>query len=286
MKKIAIIGATGMLGTPVTQAFIEAGFEVTLLVRNGEKARKLFSDKVNLIIGDLRDQGSVQAVLEGQDNLYLNLAVAQTSRPTDFQPEREGLQLILKEAQKAGIKHIGYLSSLVMRYQGMNGFHWWAFDIKHKAVELIKTSGIPYSLFYASAFMESFDKGAYRQGSRINLAGDSLHPMYLIAGKDYGAQVVAAFESGKTNSEYSIQGTEAFTADEAATLFAANKKGVKVAKIPMGMLKFLGRLGRKFNYGAHIVDAINNYPETFEADATWQALGKPQTRFIDYIKAS
>jgi hypothetical protein len=173
-----------------------------------------------------------------------------------------------------------------MRYQGTSGFYWWAFDIKHKAIEMIKTSRIPYSIFYASAFMESFDKGAYRQGSRINLAGNSLHPMYLIAGSDYGRQVVAAFESEAKNQEYSIQGAEAFTADEAAKLFVENKKGIKVAKIPMGMLKFLGRFNRKFNYGAHIVDAINNYPETFEADATWQALGRPQTRFIDYIKAS
>ena len=286
MKKIAIIGATGMLGAPVTRAFIEAGYEVTLLVRNGEKARKLFGNRVHLIIGDLRDRGSLEAVLEGQGLLYLNLAVAQTSCQSDFQPEREGLQMILEESGKAGIRHIGFLSSLVMRYQGTDGFYWWAFDIKHKAVELIKQSGIPYSIFYASAFMESFDKGAYRQGSRINLAGDSRHPMYLIAGRDYGAQVVTAFESGAANREYSIQGPEAFTADEAARLFAANRKGITVAKIPMGMLKFLGRFNRKFNYGAHIVDAINNYPETFEADATWQALGKPQTRFLEYIKAS
>ncbi|MCW3075099.1 MAG: NmrA family protein [Flaviaesturariibacter sp.] len=284
MQKIAIIGATGMLGQPVTKAFIAAGFDVTLLVRNGEKARRLFGDAVHLVIGDLQDPRSIETVLEGQEAVYLNLAVAQTSREADFQPEREGLQSILEIAQREGIRHIGFLSSLVMRYQGVDGFHWWAFDIKHKAVEMIKRSGIRYSIFYASAFMESFDKGAYRQGSRINLAGDSKHPMYLIAGKDYGKQVVAAFLTDSGNREYSVQGTECYTADQAAKLFVTNSKGVKMAKIPIGMLKFLGRFNRKFNYGAHIVDAINNYPETFEAEPTWQALGKPETSFLDYIK--
>ena len=79
MNKIAIIGATGMLGQPVTKAFINAGFEVTLLVRNADKAKALFGSKVRIVKGDIKDTISLEELLIGQDAVYLNLSVEQSS---------------------------------------------------------------------------------------------------------------------------------------------------------------------------------------------------------------
>ena len=46
MKKIAIIGSTGMLGQPVTNAFINAGFEVINIsdFASGIYLMKLYSE--------------------------------------------------------------------------------------------------------------------------------------------------------------------------------------------------------------------------------------------------
>ena len=285
MKKIAIIGSTGMLGQPVTNAFINAGFEVTLLVRNADKAKTLFGSKVRIVKGDLKDIQCLKELLTDQDAVYLNLSVEQSSGVNDFQAEREGLNNILQVANASNIKRVGYLSSLVQFHTGIN---WWVLDLKKEAVKKIKQSGLTYSIFYPSTFMESFDKGAYRQGNSINLAGTSKYPMYLISGADYGKQVVKAFELDNGNNEYIVHGQEGFIADDAAKLFADNYKQakIKVAKLPFGVLKFFGRLSNKFNYAANIVDALNNYPEKFEAEKTWQDLGKPQTKFIEYIKTA
>ncbi len=285
MKKIAIIGSTGMLGQPVTKAFINAGFEVTLLVRNADKAKTLFGSKVRIVKGDIKDTASLKELFTGQDAVYLNLSVEQSSGVNDFQAEREGLKNILQLLKASNIKRVGYLSSLVQFYKHKN---WWVLEIKKEAVKNIKQSGVNYSVFYPSTFMESFDKGAYRQGNSINLAGTSKYPMYLISGDDYGKQVVKAFELDNGNNEYVVQGQDGYIADDAAKLFADNykKAKIKVAKLPFGILKFFGRLSKKFNYAANIVDALNNYPEKFEAEKTWQDLGKPQTKFIDYIKTA
>ena len=288
MNKIAIIGATGMLGQPVTNAFIHAGIEVTVFARNADKARRAFGESVHVVEGILKDTEKIKTLLDGQNGLYLNLSVEQKSAETDFQPEREGLDHILTIAKQTGIRRIGYLSSLVHFYQGQNGFHWWVFDIKQKAVQKIKNSGIPYSIFYPSTFMESFDKGAYRQGNNLALAGESKYKMYLIAGSDYGKQVVNSFQLNNGNHEYAVQGQEGFTADEAAKFYVDNysKQKVKILKAPVGMLKFMGLFSNKFIYGAKIVDALNNYPEKFESGRTWEELGKPETRFMDYIQQS
>ena len=277
-----------MLGQPVAKAFIDAGFDVTLFVRALPKARQVFGNSVKLVEGDLQDTASLKQLLEGQEGLYLNLSVKQTSSQTQFQPEREGLDNILQLAKQAGLKRIGYLSSLAHLYQGQNGFSWWVFDIKKEAVEKIKNSGIAYTIFYPSTFMESFDKGAYRLGNSIALAGTSKHKMFLIAGSDYGKQVVNAFQLNNGNQDYVVQGPEGFTADEAASFYVENYKRnkVKIKKAPMGMLRFLGQFSNKFSYGANIVEALNNYPEKFEAARTWQELGTPQTTFMEYIRRS
>jgi uncharacterized protein YbjT (DUF2867 family) len=286
MNSIAIIGATGMLGQPVTRAFVEAGWNVTVLARNEAKARQMFGSSVNVVVGDVKDAASLRALLKDQSAVYMNLSVDQSSSQGDFQPEREGLKNVLAVARESGVQRVGYMSSLVKDY---DGFNWWSFDIKRAAVETIKQSGLPYSIFCPSTFMETFDSlsaGSYRQGNRINLAGVSKHKMFLIAGADYGRQVVRAFEINNGNREYIVQGREGFTADAAAKLFAEHYKGAKlsVATLPFGVLKFLGRLSKRFNYVAHIVEALNNYPEKFAAERTWQELGEPQMSLMEYIR--
>lgn len=283
MKKIAIIGATGMLGQPVTRAFIKAGYAVRLLVRNEEKACAIFGNQAELLRGDLADEACLRKLLEDADWLYLNLAADQSSRESDFQPEREGLKNVLRLASEAGIKRIGYISSLVKSFDGIS---WWVLDMKRHSVELIRKSGLTYSLFYPSTFMESFDKGAYRQGNKLNLAGKSLYPMYLIAGEDYGRMVVRAFELENGNQEYNVQGEEAWTIEEAAKQFVEKykKTPLKIVKLPFGMLRFLSLFSLKFNYVANIVYALNHYPEKFESEKTWEELGRPEIKLEDYIR--
>lgn len=285
MKKIGIVGATGMIGKPVTNAFIEAGFEITLLVRNTEKAKRLFGNKVHYVRGDVRDMAVIKQFLAGLECLYLNLSVAQDSAEDDFQPEREGLDNILTAARESSVKRIGYLSSLVHLYEGQNGFHWWAFELKSRAVNKIRSAGISYAIFYPSTFMESFDKGAYRQGNFIALAGKSKFKMFLIAAGDYGKQVVKAYALDNGNQEFVIQGEEGFTADEAADFYKkhCSKARLMVVKAPLFVLKLAGTFSNKLSYGAKIIEALNNYPEKFDAEGTWSLLGKPQTKFLDYI---
>jgi uncharacterized protein YbjT (DUF2867 family) len=261
MKKIAIVGATGMAGQPVAKEFIKAGFEVTLLARDIDKTKKIFGPGIRIIEGDLNNTESIKELLLNQDGLYLSLSVPETSSVNDFQPERDGVKNILSLVKDAGIKGIGYLSSLYHLYEGQNGFSWWHFRIKGEAITQIKSQKIPYTIFYPSTFMESFDKKGYTQGRNINLAGASRFPMYLIAASDYGKQVVRAFEINSGNNEYVVQGQEGFTADRAAELLVKNysKRKLKIVRLPFGVLKFFGLLSKKFSYVANTVNALNNY---------------------------
>ena len=283
MQKILFIGASGMLGKPVALELLRAGFKLTLLARDVEKMQKLFPN-TPVVKGDVFDTASLESAMAGQEIVYLNLSVAQSSKKNEPQPEREGIKNIIDAAHKTSVKRIVYLSSLIKNYEGMNGFKWWAFEIKHAAVNAIKKSGLNYSIFYPSTFMECLDKQML-QGSRIMLAGRSEAPMWFIAAKDYGVQVAWAMKkAGDTNQEYVVQGLEPFTSDEAAKVFIENvKSNIKIMRAPLAPLKYVGIFNQRMNYAYHICEALNKYPEKFESEITWNDLGKPSTTLAEYV---
>ena len=98
MKKILVIGSTGLLGKPVTKALIDAGFSVTLLVRDKNLAEKLFP-KASIVKGDLRNRADVEKAMQGQDAVFLSLSVKQTEKENEFHTEAEGLDLLIDVAK-------------------------------------------------------------------------------------------------------------------------------------------------------------------------------------------
>lgn len=287
IQKIAFIGATGMLGKPVALELSKAGFRVTALVRDLTRAKKLLPDSLACVLGDIRNPADLRQLFLGQHAVYINLNLSPFEKKTDFHAETDGLQNILQVARQSGIRRIAFISSLVKNYQGMNNFHWWVFDLKEQAIRLVRESGIPYTLFYPSTFMENFE-GNYRQGNRLLLAGTSEHKMYFISGSDYGRQVARSFQTlGNENKEYPVQGPEGFTADEAAREYARHYRKTKlsITKAPLGLIRFFGHFNQKMNYGAHIIEAMNRYPEKFESENTWKELGKPVTTLRDYASS-
>jgi nucleoside-diphosphate-sugar epimerase len=277
INKLAVIGATGMLGKPVTLELLKAGFRITALSRNPDKAKTKFPEGIRWIKGDIKNPNDLTELLNGQDGLYVNLNLKQGERKNDFHSETDGLKNLLSSAKANQIKHIGFISSIVMNYQGMNGFHWWVFDMKREAVEMIKASGVPYTIFYPSAFMENFFTN-YRKGNKVLLAGKAIQKMYFISAIDFGKQVGKAFQTGATNKEYFIQGLEGFTADEAAEVFVKyyTKEKLAISRAPLGLLQFFGKFSPTMNYVSHIIEALNNYPEPPPDRKTWDDLGRPQ----------
>jgi len=284
--KILFIGPTGMLGKPVAKELIRQASDISLFGRDINKIQSLFPG-AKTAQGDVFDKNSLVAAMRRIDALYCNLSVLQTSKEKDLQPEREGVDNIIAAARETGIRRIAYLSSLVHKYEGMNGFNWWAFQIKNTAVEKVKLSGIPYTIFYPSTFMDCYPFQMMR-GNKVAALGSSVAPMWFIAAADYGKQVAASFRVlTDENREYNVQGPEPFTFEEGNKVFTDNYKRAKLKtmKAPMWIMKFLGLFIQKYNYAWHICEALNNYPEKFESENTWKELGRPATTLAAYARS-
>lgn len=277
MSKIAIIGATGLIGKPVTQQLIKAGFDVTIIARNPEKA-KLYFPNQKIVYADLEDKESLLKALKNQDLLYLSLNLNPTTNKKGFICETHGLINLLEAVKNSQIKRIAYLSSTIKNFQTKSCSTWWVFAAKQKAVQLIKGAGVPYTIFYPSCFMDSLERNRLTAGgNKMNLFGNSKQKIYWISAQDYGKQVVKSFQIlTDENREYPIQGFEAHTYQEAIGVFKSNyAKPLILVKMPLGILRLLGRGSAKFNFIYHINEAIHKHPQKFNAQFTWDELGKP-----------
>ncbi len=280
VNKIAVIGATGMLGLPVTAKLLKAGFEVTALVRDQERARRILPEQTKVVQADIRDIASLKYGLKGQDAVYLNLSVAPTARKSDFHAEGEGVKNIIEAAHFNGLKRTGYLSAII---RDSTENDWWILDVWRNAIGQIKGSGIPYTIFYPTNFMETIAQ-RHVVGGFVALVGKARFANYWIAGDDYGAQVARSFQSeSSANREYVIQGPEAMTYDEATVRFAKSSKDrMRVVKVPLGLLRCLGVVSRTADFHAHMMGTVLRYPEIFRAAETWAELGKPSMTIEEF----
>ena len=283
MKKITVFGATGMIGKPVTNELVKAGFEVTALVRNVEKAKKMFPSGVNFVKGDLDDKKSIAEALKNADGIYINLSTTGQDKENTFNPEMGGLDNILQGAKENNVKQIAYLASFLAR--NYNG-NWWVMNVKKSSITRVINCGVPFTIFYPSNFMENFRNGM-RQGNKISSIGKSIYPFWWIAAEDFGCQVANAFKTEKAlNKEYAAQGLEPMTMEAAATVYAQNysKEKLSISNLPMGFAKFLALFVGPMKYITKFMDVMNNNVEPFEAQNTWDDLGKPKITLAEFAK--
>ena len=89
------------------------------------------------------------------------------------------------------------------------------------------------------------------------------------------------------NREYVIQGPEALTFHEASDIFMQHytRQELRPMKAPLWLIKFFGIFSKEANYAGHIIEALDKYPEKFEAQQTWDELGKPETTVAQFAKS-
>jgi dihydroflavonol-4-reductase len=113
--KTLVTGGTGFVGANVVRALLTRGVEVRALVRPRSNTGNLDSLEVELVAGDLRDRGSVEAALDGCDMLYHVAAMyalwARNPREI-YDSNVTGTINILEAAGQAGVQKIVYTSSV------------------------------------------------------------------------------------------------------------------------------------------------------------------------------
>lgn len=283
IKRITIIGATGMIGRPVTNELLKAGFELTALVRDVDKAKKMFPKGVYFVTGDIENRDEIADALRNADAVYISVAISAQDKQDEFSSETGGLDNILSAAKSSPVKRVAFLSSFIAR--NYNG-NWWVMNAKKRAITKVKNCGIPYTIFYPSTLMENFNNGM-RDGKKINTIGKSTEKAWWIAGEDFGRQVANSFKiDDSLSKEYPVQGPEPLTTQEAAKIYVeySSVEGLSISNLPMGVAKFLALFVNPLKFVVPLMEVLNNNKETFESQKTWDELGKPIITLSRYAK--
>jgi uncharacterized protein YbjT (DUF2867 family) len=193
-----ITGATGDVGSKLVHELIAQGHRPRVYVRNADKARTLFGDRIDVFTGDLADLASLTAALHGVDSLFLV-----NSGPRIPQLDT----LAVNASRTAGIRHIVKLSSLdVEQHLAIGAWH-------EQGEAAIRASGIPFTFIRPTGFLSNLLAWAHSiktDGVIRSSTGDGRRP--FIHSADIAAVAVKALTTGNYKGQsLPITGPEALT---------------------------------------------------------------------------
>ena len=102
MKKVALIGATGFVGSHLLQELLDRGYGVTALARSVEKIQTE-SDRLKKIAVDVTDLDALTEVLKGND-IVLSAYNPGWTNPDIYNDFIKGSKTILQAVKNAGVK--------------------------------------------------------------------------------------------------------------------------------------------------------------------------------------
>ncbi len=273
-KKILVIGATGLIGSAVARQLNADGYDVIVLTRKREKARKLFPAEVEIIEADLNEPRSFTNAFHGVHGIFVSL------------PERESpalLKNVLDSVNREQVRQIVYISGCTVRKENawhpMIGGHY-------RAECLLRDSGIPFTLLRLTMVMDMIPR--YANGGKPFIIGRQAHGWSWIHSGDIARAASKAFctEEAK-NRAFTLFGPDKMTITEAVDACNAHcfPQAAPAKPKPYWLASILSLfVGEKLRYAISIFRYFEDHPEEGDPSASNTILGKPETGIADYLR--
>ena len=274
-KKILVVGATGMLGTPVARKLLTDGFSVRVLARNPEKAAQKLGDGFEYVPGDVENPESLRSALAGCDGVHINLAGGSTPEEYD-RIEHRGTANVAQAAQEMGARRLTYLSGTSVRESNT-----WFYETKAKyqAEQAIITSGAAYTIFRASWFYESLP--LFVRGKSATMIGKQPHPIHWLAADDYARMVSRAYQTPDSEKRILyLYGPEAIPMTDALRSYCAiAAPEAKISSPPSWLASLFATLtgNSKLKDVTRLLAYYEKFQEDNDPGEANTLLGKPTT---------
>lgn len=169
--RIAIFGATGIVGSAITKEALAQGHEVTVLTRDAKKV-KTADAGLTVIEGDVTDRDTVRKVLEGQDAVIQSLGIGGKGdgRPTTFVSQTN--RLIMEEMKRTNVRRLIAISVIgagdslyflpwIYRKMMPVMMKWFKaiIDDKDRMEPMIEQSGLEWTIVRCTTVKDSPAKG-------------------------------------------------------------------------------------------------------------------------------
>ena len=146
--RVAVIGGTGFVGGYLTDSLLQAGHEVSLLVRPGSESKPRRSAGIRTVRGDLASAEALQSVVTGCDAVIYNVGIIREfpRRGITYEVSQyDGVVQTVAAARDAGIRRL-----LLMSANGVKPSGTPYQETKYRAEEFAMASGLDVTVLRPS----------------------------------------------------------------------------------------------------------------------------------------
>jgi len=248
---IFIAGASGFVGGHLIDFLLSKGYMLRCLARSEKTRKRLLQNDIELIRGDITSPESLKGILRSDDIVIHLVGIIEEKGDSTFRSIHvEGTMNLVAEAKQANVRHFFYQSAL-----GADLNSWSAYlKTKAEAEEIVKQSGIPYTIFRPSLIIGPWDgftkkiMDMLKYSPVIPLPGEGkakFQPIYI---KDWLTCIGRAIDDpAKFSGTFDIGGPEHLAYKQIVEeLSRAAGYRKPTFNIPMGFMKLTASILERF----------------------------------------
>ncbi len=206
--KVLVTGATGNTGSLLVPMLLSRDVEVRVFVRDEKKAESLKNSGAEIVPGDLDQPDTIIPAVKGVDKIYL----LTWNGPTQFRHVENVINAVKASGENPHIiRHSmwGSENSRIIK-QGL------------QAEQLIKSSGLPWTMLKPTFFMQNLMMAAPTMSSDGKIYWDMNEgKLAMIDVRDIAESALAAITGeGHENRSYILTGPEAISFNNIASIFS------------------------------------------------------------------
>jgi uncharacterized protein YbjT (DUF2867 family) len=226
-----IAGATGRVGSVVAGRLLDAGTDVTVLVRDNAKAADWVRRGAQVRTADLSDRAGLAAALRGSDGFFALLPFDPTSADIEGD-QRRMIDGIAGAVADAAVPHVAMLSAVGADLPGDTGPIRWLHDLEQR----LRATGSVLTAVRSAHFQEKLGDvlGAILGAGVYPVFRDSADvPIPMVASRDVAGVIADVLQAGPTANEVvDVLGPAYTERDVAAHVAAVLDRPVDVVIVP------------------------------------------------------
>ena len=276
MKRILVIGGTGLLGRPVANQLSRDGYVVRLLARDESAVRSTWGDAYEVVSGDVTNRSSLAAAMAGCDGVHISVG---------GQVDQISAENVARLAPGAGIARITYLSGSTVAEHNA----WFPMVAQKLAAEhALQAGDTAFTILCPTWPMEQLPR--FVIDGRATVIGEQATPLHWFAAADLARMVSSAYAvENAANKRLYVHGPDGLTMKEALERYcsAARPEIDSVSLIPIesaraaaeasgnAVLAFMAEMMAYFDQAGELGDPT-------EAN---ELLGAPTTTLDEWLAA-
>ncbi len=258
--KVVLAGAYGNLGADVFRALLRAGHTVTaadMIERDLDLQGDYTFKKV-----DVTNAESLKGLCDGAECVVTTVGLTKGSATvTNYEIDYQGNLNLLREAQRAGVKHFAYISVIKAdKAPNVPMLH-----AKYLFEEELKKSGLTYCIFRPTGYFYDIVKvfKPMIEKGKVTLLGNKAVHANVVSTEDFAVFIVDHMMD--ENKTYNVGGKETWSYEEIANMcFAAAGKPAVIKRAPPFLFDVLAFVNKLQHNGKEAVLRFSKWTLTEE----------------------